>query len=910
MRRHRFFILTLIAILALAATSAYAQNAQIIGSLKDQTGGVLPGATVTAKNQDNGLVRSAVADEGGSYRVQALPPGTYTVTAELQGFGTETRADLVLVIDQTATIHFMLKPATVSESITVTGESPLVDTTSSAVSTSVTNEQIQDLPVATRRWLDLAMLTPGTSQDAIRGQFYRGNVNVGAGLREYSNGFVVDGVNNTWAEMGEARQNFGMDSIREFKVSTSTFKAEYGLATGGLVTVVTKSGTNQLHGSGLMFFRDKSLTARDYFQATKPDYRRYQLGGTIGGPIVKDKTHFFATYERTDETLFLTVNSRGLWPQYEGTFESKQPRWTYLAKGDHQLNRQQSLFFRWAAEDEYRPINNAGGTRSISAAQDFAVPRSSAVVGHTWILSSRVINEVRFQYAFAKYQVAPPNSHGDWEPGDFGESRSKYCTPVFTYPTLTLGGCGNSQMGPETRWEIKDDYSFIGPDWGGTHQFKTGADFSYITFQFDNMGSPLGSWSFPKDAPYNPNDRTTWPTQYTNNLPTYGDIPVTHLSTYFQDDWTMAHNLTLNLGLRYDIQFGAFNENIPGLQRRIADKLGPGFGYPLPIPFLEGSDKRGDRNNFGPRAGVAWDPKGDGVTNVHAAYGMFYDNARTLQNGGELTWPQSKRIVINNPPFPDPLGGRSRDQFVSTAPPNITVYANDVVNAYAHQFSVGFSRTLRPTLALTVDGMFVWRYSDRETIDPNLPDRVTRVRPYPQFNQISFGQSTADNRYKALLVKLEKRLSDRYQFLVSYTLAKAVDENFTNALADRYGYFKLERNGAADRRHRLVFSGIVQLPADVQVSAIGDFRSNLPFSPSTSLDLNLDGYTGDLPAGVLPGTGCRDLNLDAINTFRAGRGLAAVSNITCSNFMNVDIRLSKSIRLPQNHRLELIAQLF
>jgi hypothetical protein len=149
---------------------------------------------------------------------------------------------------------------------------------------------IQDLSVASRRWIDLAMLTPGTSQDNIRGFFYRGNVNVGGGAREYSNAFVVDGVNNTWAEMGEPRQNFAMDSIGEFKVSTSTYKAEFGLATGDVVNVVSKSGTNEFHGSGLLFFRDKSITAREYFQTTKPDYGRYQYGATIGGPIVKDKT--------------------------------------------------------------------------------------------------------------------------------------------------------------------------------------------------------------------------------------------------------------------------------------------------------------------------------------------------------------------------------------------------------------------------------------------------------------------------------------------------------------------------------------------------------------------------------------------------------------------------------------------
>ena len=348
-------VAVLAVLFATSVGTAYAQNAQFTGTLKDAGGGVLPGVTVTAKNQDTGLIRTAATDGVGRYRLPALPPGTYTVTAELAGFATETRSDIGLVIDQTSAIDLILKPATLSEAVTVMGETQIVDTTASAVSTSVSNQQIQNLPVASRRWIDLAMLTPGTSQDNIRGFFYRGNVNVGGGAREYSNGFIVDGVNNTWAEMGEPRQNFAMDSIREFKVSTSNYKAEYGLATGGLVTVVSKSGTNQMHGSGLLFVRDDSLTARTVFESKRPDFKRYQYGGTVGGPIVKDKTHYFFAYEGTREDQFLTVNTAGIWPQHDGTYQSKQKRWTYTAKLDHQINAHQSLFVRIAQENEYRP---------------------------------------------------------------------------------------------------------------------------------------------------------------------------------------------------------------------------------------------------------------------------------------------------------------------------------------------------------------------------------------------------------------------------------------------------------------------------------------------------------------------------------------------------------------------------
>src|SRR3954470_17949311 len=521
------------------AGSAFAQNAQITGTVKDSSGAIIPGATITARNNETGLTRVGVTDGSGEFRLPSLPPGRYSVSTELSGFTTETRPDITLIIDQTANINFVLKPASISETVTVTGESPIVDITKSDVSTSISTQQIQDLPVASRRWIDLAMLTPGTSQDNIRGQFYRGNVNVGAGGREYSNGFIVDGVNNTWAEMGEPRQNFAMDAIQEFKVSTSTYKAEYGLATGGLVSVVTKSGTNQIHGSGLLFFRDASITAKEFFQTEKPDYRRYQYGGTIGGPVVKDKTHFFFAYEGTQEKQFLTVNARGLWPQYEGTFLSDQTRWTYNAKVDHQLAQGQSLFFRYGAEDEYRPIITAGGTTAVSNSFDFAVPRTSAVLGHTWVISSRALNDARFQYAFAKYQVSPPYSHGDWEPADF-TARLPLCTPVFNYPSINVGGCGNAQMGPESRWQVKDDFSYLMHAWGGNHQWKMGADFSSIPFEGDLTNSPLGQWTMPKDTTYNVNDPTTYPTQYINSLPTYANIPVNVYATYLQDDWQVT----------------------------------------------------------------------------------------------------------------------------------------------------------------------------------------------------------------------------------------------------------------------------------------------------------------------------------------------------------------------------------
>ena len=599
------------------------------------------------------------------------------------------------------------------------------------------------------------------------------------------------------------------------------------------------------------------------------------------------------------------MSTRGVWPDEEGTFLSDQWRWTYTAKVDHQISNGQSMFVRYARENEDRPIVTATGTLAPSASFDFAVPRDSAVVAHTWVMGERALNDLRFQYGFSKYILSPPYSNGNWGAGDFPADRTGLFTPEFRYPSLSIGSA-NTQMGPERRWQIKDDFSYLIPDWGGSHQWKMGVDYNYITFQADGSGGTAGNWTFPKDAPYNPNDPTTWPTQYTDRLPDYGDVPVHWFSTYVQDDWQPARGVTINMGLRWDLQRGNFNEVLyEDLLPRVEKKLGPGSGsFPLPIPFHErdpitGSpySARGDWNNVAPRIGVAWDPGADGLNNIHAGYGLFYESIRTLTTSfGEIRWPQAKTVIIRNPSFPDPYQGRSREQFITTAPPNISVMSNDFINPYAHQFAVGFTRMVSRHLAATIDLSWVDRYADRDIVDLNLPALGTR--PYPQFGRVSYSQSSSNNTYRALLMKIEKRLADNYQLMVSYTLSKADDLAVLNVEPDFYGFRRVESPAVADRRHRLVLSGILQLPLGLQLSGIADFRTSLPFNPVTSFDLNSDGYTGDLPPGVAFRSGCRTMNVDALNAFRASRGLSSISgdSIACPQFVNYDMRLSKIFR--------------
>jgi hypothetical protein len=333
----------------------------------------------------------------------------------------------------------------------------------------------------------------------------------------------------------------------------------------------------------------------------------------------------------------------------------------------------------------------------------------------------------------------------------------------------------------------------------------------------------------------------------------------------------------------------------------------------MEIPFHEGADQRGDFNNIGPRIGFSWDPTKTGRMAVKGGYGLFYDNIRTLLSMlGERTWHQAQQIIIANPGYPDPLGGRSREEFVSTAPPNIEVMANDFENPYAHHYNIGVSRQIGSDFALSVDFTYVRRYADlnqNPTVNINYP--VDGVRPYPQFGRVGEDRSSLENRYKGFYVKLDKRLANRFQYLVSYTWSDSEDREFRNDDLTQAGFVMSDwYQAVADRRHRLVASGIVQLPYDIQLSAIMDLRSSLPFEVNTGTDVNRDTYTNDLAPGTAFRSGCRTLNIDAANAYLGAIGFATVteSDIECPGFANFDLRGSKSFNFTGGQRIELIVQ--
>jgi hypothetical protein len=893
--------LALIVLTTLAAGSAAAQGGSgtISGTAKDAQGGVLPGVTVTLRNEATGVTRTTVTEADGSYRFPALNPGRYMVTAELSGFATVEVTNIEITIGLGLYQDFTMQVQSLAETITVTGEAPVVDTTKSEVSGVVTQQQIETLPINSRQYLSLALLMPGTSMDSTRAFF--ATVNVGGSVTFNSTGNLVDGVINNFAEDGEPRQNLPEDAVEEFKVSNVQYKAEYGLATGGIVQVVTKSGTNDLRGTAFEYFRDKSLNARGVFEAEKPAYRRNQFGGSVGGPLVRDRMHAFGAVERTKIEEFYTV--RTAFPEFysalEGTFPRPFTRNLYFGRVDGQLTNSQNFFARYAHEDEKSTCNGCGGTTASTAGFDQETPRRAVVVGHTWLRGTRQLNDFRFQYARAAYYISPAGTQIWTDIGSNSAERLNRLTRQFTFPSVTYGS-SNDQIGPESRWEFKDTYALT----FSAHDVKVGVDISHMPYKYESTGNPLGTYTFSRDQYFNPGDPAsiaalTGANTFSASIP---PVVTSHPNSYYvafvQDDWKLRDNLTVNLGLRWERLYGAANED-----------LDPSI-FPIAIPYIDVSG-RGDLNNFGPRTGVAWDVFGTGRTVVRGGYGLYYGHVRILGNLSEFRNYQQFSVNITNPAYPDPYGGRDPASFIVSGPANITVVANDYVQPYSNQFNAGFSHQLIGDYAVHVDGVFTNTDHDRKILDINARVPGATARPDTTFARVDRNQSTGSVRYRALYTKFEKRFSRRHQFMVTYTYMRSRD----NAPLSRYlDPFNLDLDWGpsnGERRHAVVASGSLLLPWDITLGAVWTGRTPLPWTATAGRDLNADGFNTDLVPGTTRNAGNRTLDLAAVNAYRATTGRAPIpdSQLESSRINLLDMRLSKSIRFGDS-KLDLLAQLF
>ena len=926
----RTFLRALITLCLLSAFSATAMGQQTTGNINgrivDDQGAAVPGVTVTARNTQTGFTRTDVSDAEGVYRLMSMPVGTYDITTELQGFSRIENKGVVLNVGQTLDINMALKVARVQESVTVTGETPIIETSSSSVGGVVDIGRIESLPLNGRQFANLAATIPGVGlgfhSDPTKSSQFSPQINGGNGRNV---NYQIDGGDNNDDTVGGLLQLFPLEAIQEFNFVTQRFKAEYGRSNGGVMNIVTKSGTNDYRGSWFTLLRDKSLNSKTFSEEIanieKQDYRRWQFGGSFGGPIVRDRAHYFAAVERTQQDTNQAVDTRGLFPAADGVYPTPVRENLFTGKVTGNLTATQYLSVRYGRNSNSQPygatLRNAPSAWSTSK-NTF----NSINANHNWVLRGSRLNEFIFQYADFGNHI-PLSSQDPWL--------------IFPNGVRTGANPNTPQTTQQKKWQFRDDFNWSVTGMGGLgHDFKAGVNWIheprlYATFN----GGAAPQLTLNADSL----------TSTVRNVQFQGgaaavNIPLDLYSVYVQDDWRLRNRVTLNLGLRYDYVDGmpldqSGNSNFQALQA--AGAAGRFANFPLLEDF--GRSTRNDADNIQPRIGVAWDMRGNGRDVLRAGWGLYtdfgYTNSNILFPAIDVAGGHGQVFFVNNP-----NGIRKADgSFYTPADPVSTIaHLNEVNTAlaplfgqiasprleqpYTRQTNVGWAHQVDSVTALTVDYVRVDGRDVNIRFRPNTrpdggPRRLADLDIRPNTLSIRTAVSKGETTYDGLIVGLRRRMSRRFDLTASYTLAKAdsiigtandeLDQNYIQDARDPFNPVNNGPSNRTDARHRVSLSAIIQAPWDVQVAPIFIYRSALPLFTFEGTDTNNDSNTNDITTRAYKYTG---LNADGTATFE---DVGACETVNCSRrapFSQLNLRVSKGFRLHGSTRVEAIAEIF
>ncbi len=871
--------------------SARAQSAtgSLEGVVVDSTGAVLPGVTVTVVHQGTGVAREVVTDAQGLFRAPLLPVGDYTVRSALAGFKPFEQKDVKLTIGQTLTLRIEMAVSAVSEAVTVSGQSPIIETSRSQVSSTVGETAVANLPVNGRNFIDFALLTPGVTRDVRTGDISF------AGQRGTLNSLVVDGAdnNNTFfgqtlgrTGSGRAPYQFSQDAVQEFQVNSNAYAAEFGRAGGAVINVVTKSGGNEPHGTAFEFYRDKALNANDAINVLnhrpKSPYHFNQFGGSVGGPLQKDRHFFFFDYDGQRNTqpndVILTfpadtpsdpatLAARAQLQSLAGSWTRTQNQDVFLIKTDSQLTPNERLSLRYNHQNfNGQNFENGGPQNALQHTGASNVFTRTLNAGLTSIFRPTLLNEARFQWA------------RDREPGLANSDAPEATVRQSGSTILTIG---RNFFSPRettiTRGQVADAVTWI----RGEHKVKSGID-----FQFDRIlnyfpGNFSGSYTFQtlasyqRGSPDGANERyvQAFAGPNTTGATTHPDI--NEYSAFVQDEWRITPATTLNAGVRYDLQqFAQPPVRNPDPQ--------------LAAAGIDTSVLNTDTNNWGPRLGVAWAPVGRRYV-ARAGYGLFFGRTPSIMVG---TAHSNNGINVQTITFTGALVPAYPNVFASiptgVALPKPTIFAFDrqYQNARVQQASGGVDYALTGDTSVSVSCLFVHGDQLPRSTDINIgaasPVTFTvagtgaqlahyqfTAGPFTNFARIISFQSTAVSTYHGVTFELNRRFTRGIQARAAYTLGKVTDtvpdatavvpaSSDDAKFASNPANFDADRTaGNNDQRHRFVFSGVYApegastLSRGWTFAAIFTAQSGQPYSAYVNADINRDGNNRN---DIAPGT--------------------------------------------------------
>ncbi len=870
--RCSFFTLGVLALLA-ACPDVHAQSSgAITGVVTDSTSAGIPGATIMAHNEATGLDRSTIASDTGNYQIVSLPLGLYQVSAQAPGFKTKLIKDVNVEVAQTLTLNFQLEVGNISETITVSGAPPLVDTATITVGEVINDKTVQDIPLNGRHFVDLGLLLPGSVVQPqngfltapLRGQgAFAFNT---AGNREDTVNFMINGINLNDMVQNQITFQPSINTVSEFKSSNSTFSAQYGRNSGAIVNIATRSGTNRLHGEAFEFLRNEVLDAKDFFDNPNlsiPPFKRNQFGASLGGPVWlgpayngHDRTFFFFSYEGlrqrqkvplntivptpaqraavTDPTAqqllqFIPLpNVPGTDNRFAGsaTAPVNIDQWTIDVS--HKLTSKDELHSYYAIQQDLRQEPTLQGNNVPDFGDTRQSRRQIFTLGETHILSAATVNDFRFGLNRIFITFAPNNP---LNPASFGINGG--VDSDLGLPQINIQGSANFG-GPFQFPQGRADTVFVWSDTAslvrGNHSFKFGGEIR--RFQNNNFSQDTGSMVFSSFA----NFAAGRADSYTITLGgVENGIRTTGAGLFAQDSYKLRHNLTLEVGLRWDI-----NTTPSEVANRMV-VFDPASASLVQVG-TNGIDQVYTTNNkdFGPRVGFAWDPFSNGKTSIRAGYGIFYDQPVTntvtgLATNPPFAVPESATSTPGSPvDISDPLAAAQSAATVSPAAIN-----SDFRNDYVQTWNLNVEREIVKDL-----GVQIGYYGSKGThlrMPHNINQPIDGVRPYPAFSNINMVDSPGNSSYNALWVSANKRLSHGLQFLASYSLSHSIDYNSlsTQPLSaeaqDSYNLRNERGSSDFDARHHFNISYLYSLPLKGnrlkegwELSGITTFQSGNP----------------------------------------------------------------------------------
>ena len=913
----------LLLVLTARPASSQTTNGAISGRITDAQRAALSGVVVRAKSVGTGVTRETTTDPRGAYRLGGLPAGTYDLVAERSGFRPFTATSVTVNVGLDISFDITMPIAGIAEKVTVTASPPLIQTQSSAVGEVVDLSRIQGLPLNGRQFANLAATVPGVGlafhTDTTKGLQYVPQISGGNGRNI---NLLVDGGDNNDDTVGGQLQLVPLEAIQEFTVLTQRFDATYGRSNGGVINVVTKSGTNQLRGSWFTLLRDDGLNAQtfteDLAKVDKQPYERYQFGGSVGGPIVQNRAHYFAAYERTHQDAMQVVNTLGAFPDQDGVFPLAFRGHLFTAKATATFGANQYASIRYGREHNSQP-SGAGPTVAHSAWATSINSFDSVNVNHNWATSSSFLNEAVIQYSDFTNNI-PATTSG----------------PSYFVAGTPLRG-GTSALAPQrteqTKWQFSNQLTWITTAGAGVaHEFRGGASWIHEP-QLRVFGHTLTEGLYILLTP-----SLTGPV---GEISIAGgaltaNFPLEHYGLYAQDDWRISNRVTLNLGIRWDYTRGLPIDQSGAANFQAMQNAGRAGLFAGTILDDFGQEPRPDRDNVQPRIGVAVDLFGNGRDVVRGGWGIYTDFGYIASNVLQAAIDATQVGLVFS--VLDPTGIKRADgSFFQVGDPLDTIAHLNAVGApataevasprleqpYTRQANVGWSHQLGRSTVVSADYVRVdgrdlnLRLRPNVRVSPGGPRLLSAVGVQPTNQNFRTVLSKGSSRYDGVILAFRRQLSSGVDASASYTVSKATSDvgtaydeivqNLIQDIADPFGDVQQGPSARTDSRHMISISGIIQAPFGVSVAPIFHYRSALPVHTFDGTDANGDGNTNDRTPMRYRFTG---IDADNVATFEEDGSCETVNCSRRAGFSQLNLRVSRSFPLTRGVRIEAIGEVF